>query len=44
MNTAVLNQVPRGDDLTRAVIELEEIDAARQELPMPILWRSCGPS
>jgi hypothetical protein len=30
MNSAVLNQVPRGDDLTRAVIELEEVDAARQ--------------
>lgn len=31
MNTSVLNQVPKGDELTRAVIELEEHDLRRQE-------------
>ena len=30
MNTAVLNQIPCGEELTRAVIELEEATAARQ--------------
>ncbi len=26
MNTSVLNQVPKGEDLTRAVLEMEEHD------------------
>lgn len=29
MNTAILDQVPKGEDLTRAVFELEEIDQTR---------------
>jgi len=29
MNTSVLNQVPKGEDLTRAVLELEEHEMAR---------------
>ena len=30
MNTSVLGQIPKGDDLTRAVNELAENDQARQ--------------
>jgi hypothetical protein len=30
MNTAVLNQIPKGEDLTRAVFEVEEVDQARK--------------
>ncbi|GGX54740.1 hypothetical protein ACO0LB_20145 [Undibacterium sp. SXout7W] len=30
MNTAVLNQIPKGEDLTRAVFEVEEIEQARK--------------
>lgn len=30
MNPSVLNQVPKGEDLTRAVLELEEHESARQ--------------
>lgn len=29
MNTSVLNQVPKGEDLARAIFELEEHDLAR---------------
>jgi hypothetical protein len=29
MNPSVLNQVPKGEDLTRAVFDLEEHDLAR---------------
>ena len=31
MNTSVLNQIPKGEELTRAVIELEEHDLRRRE-------------
>lgn len=31
MNTSVLNQVPKGADLTRAVYELEEHDQHRHD-------------
>lgn len=31
MNTSVLNQVPKGEDLTRAVFELEEHDQQRYD-------------
>lgn len=31
MNTLVLNQVPKGEDLTRAVFELEAHDQQRQD-------------
>lgn len=27
MKTSVLNQVPKGEDLTRAVLEMEELDS-----------------
>jgi hypothetical protein len=30
MNTAVLNQIPQGEDLARAVFEIEENDQARK--------------
>jgi len=30
MNTFVLNQVPKGEELTRAVFELEEHELARR--------------
>jgi hypothetical protein len=30
MNISVLNQIPKGEDLTRAVFELEEHDVARR--------------
>jgi len=30
MNTSVLNQVPKGEELTRAVFELEEHELARR--------------
>lgn len=30
MNTAVLNQIPKGEDLTRAIFEIEENDQARK--------------
>lgn len=31
MNRSVLNQVPKGEDLTRAVFELEEYDQQRRD-------------
>ena len=31
MNTSVLNQVPKGEELTRAVIELEEHESQRHD-------------
>jgi hypothetical protein len=31
MNTSVLNQVPKGEDLTRAVLEIEEHDLRQHD-------------